>query len=246
VVIPHDLHPARTLSRPDVCQEVGVPENNKPPRHLDPRRPLVLDTRKLGRRPGSMRRVRTSVPAPERMRLELIGVEAGAAVELDLRLESVMEGVLVSGTASAPLTGECGRCLDAVTTSVTVDLQELYAYPDSHTGETAGEDEVRRLDGDFLDLEPALRDAVVLGLPLTPLCRPDCAGLCPGCGGRLDDLPAAHSHAQPDPRWADLAALLGPDVTTGGTARRLPDSRPQSQLPQSQIPQSQIPQSQES
>ena len=187
-----------------------MPPTNASPRHLDPRRPLVLDTRELGRRPGSIRRVRTSVPAPERLSLELIGVAPGAAVELDLRLESVMEGVLVSGTATAALTGECGRCLDPVTSTISVDLQELYAYPDSATGETTEDGEVSRLDGDFLDLEPVLRDAVVLDLPLTPLCRPDCAGLCAGCGGRLDELPSGHTHEQTDPRWADLASLLQP------------------------------------
>ncbi len=189
-----------------------MPATKKSPRHLDPRRPLVLDTRELGRRPGSMRRVRLSVPAPERMSLELIGVVPGSAVELDLRLESVMEGVLVSGTATAPLAGECGRCLDPVGSAITVDLQELFAYPDSATGETTTDDEVSRLDGDFADLQPTLRDAVVLNLPLTPVCRPDCAGLCAGCGGRLDDLPSDHTHEQPDPRWAELARLL--DRTT--------------------------------
>ena len=191
-----------------------MPLTNKPPRHLDPRRPLVLDTRELGRRPGSIRRVHTSVPAPERLSLELVGVAPGAAVELELRLESVMEGVLVSGTATAALTGECGRCLDPVTSTISVDLQELYAYPDSATGETTADGEVSRLDGNFLDLEPVLRDAVVLGLPLTPLCRPDCAGLCAGCGGRLDELPSGHTHEQTDPRWADLASLLHPSPTT--------------------------------
>ncbi|GAC1332069.1 MAG: YceD family protein [Mycobacteriales bacterium] len=191
-----------------------MPPTNKSPRHLDPRRPLVLDTRELGRRPGSIRRVHTCVPAPERLSLELIGVAPGASVELDLRLESVMEGVLVSGTATSALTGECGRCLDPVTSTISVDLQELYAYPDSATGETTADDEVSRLDGDFLDLEPVLRDAVVLGLPLTPLCRRDCAGLCAGCGGRLDELPRGHTHEQTDPRWADLASLLHPSSTT--------------------------------
>jgi uncharacterized protein len=183
-----------------------VPENRKPQPRLDPRQPLVVDTRELGRRPGSMRPLRRQVPAPERLGGELIGVPVGTDVDLDLRLESVMEGVLVSGTATAPLTGECGRCLEPVSDTLTVDLQELYAYTDSDDQD----EDVSRMEGDLLDLEPALRDAVVLALPLTPLCREDCAGLCVECGERLDDLPADHAHDAPDPRWAALQSALDP------------------------------------
>ena len=181
-----------------------MPENRKPQPRLDPRQPLVLDTRELGRRPGSMRTLRLSVPAPERLGGELIGVPPGAGIDLDLRLESVMEGVLVSGTATAPLTGECGRCLEPVDDTLTVDLQELFTYADSDDQD----EDVSRMEGDLLDLEPALRDAVVLALPLTPLCREDCSGLCVDCGERLDDLPADHAHDAPDPRWAALQSVL--------------------------------------
>ena len=114
-----------------------------------------------------------------------------------------MEGVLVSGTVTGPLAGECGRCLDPVTSAIEVDLQELYAYPESE----ATEDEAGRLEGDFLDLEPALRDAVVLALPLTPLCREDCGGLCVVCGARRDDVDCGHDEAPVDPRWAALNDL---------------------------------------
>jgi uncharacterized protein len=190
-----------------------VPENRKPQPRLDPRQPLVLDTRELGRRPGSMRTLRLSVPAPERLGGELIGVPAGAGVDLDLRLESVMEGVLVSGTATAPLTGECGRCLEPVSDTLTVDLQELFAYTDSDDQD----EDVSRMEGDLLDLEPALRDAVVLALPLTPLCREDCSGLCVDCGERLDDLPADHGHDAPDPRWAALQSVLDPQGSSRPT-----------------------------
>jgi uncharacterized protein len=173
---------------------------------LDPRRPLVLDVRELGRRPGSMRTVRRTVPAPEHLGVELARVPAGDPLELDLRLESVVEGVLVSGTVTVAVTGECARCLGDAADRLTVDLQELFAYADSATEETTDEDEVGHLAGDSLDLEPAVRDAVVLALPLSPLCRQDCRGLCPDCGEVLDQLPADHSHAAPvDPRWAALA-----------------------------------------
>jgi uncharacterized protein len=131
-------------------------------------------------------------------------VPEGAPLELELRLESVTEGVLVTGTLRAPLTGQCGRCLEPVADELAVDVCELFAYRDSVTDETAEQDEVHRTDGELLDVEPVVRDAVVLALPWTPLCRPDCAGLCPDCGLRLDDLPAGHTHDVIDPRWAAL------------------------------------------
>src|SRR5260221_5603703 len=116
------------------------PRAPKVHRRLDPHSPLVIDTRELGRRPGSMRRVQTTVPAPDHLAIEVIGVPKGADLELDLRLESVMEGVLVSGYVIAPLVGECGRCLEPVEDEIEVEIAELFAYEDSTTSETV-EDE---------------------------------------------------------------------------------------------------------
>ena len=177
------------------------------PTHLDPRAPLVLDTRDLPRSPGAMRAVERVVPAPADLGLELIRVPAGADVSLSLRLESVTEGVLVSARATAALTGECGRCLREISDSLDVSFQELYAYEHSTTEDTTDEDEVGRMQGDLIDLEPDLRDAMVLALPSHPLCREDCPGLCPECGVPWDELPADHSHRQADPRWAALDQL---------------------------------------
>jgi uncharacterized protein len=182
-----------------------MPKNS--PTSLDPRSPLVLDTRELPRRPGALRTVERVVPAPSDLGVELIGVPEGAGLDLDLRMESVSEGVLVSGTVSGPIRGECGRCLREINDSVTVTIQELYAYENSTTDATTESDEVGRMQGDLIDLEPALRDAVVLALPNNPLCRQDCPGLCPDCGVHRDDLPADHSHQQIDPRWAGLSQL---------------------------------------
>ena len=195
-----------------------MPENTTP-KHVtraDPRSPFVYDVRELGRRPGSMREYRRSVPAPAGLGLDVIGVPEGAPLAVDVRLESVTEGVLATGTVGATLVGECGRCLDDITDELAVDFVELFAYPDSVTEETTDVDEVLRVEGEYIDIEPVVRDAVVLGLPWTPLCRPDCAGLCPGCGQRLDDLPAGHAHDQLDPRWAALAAFT--DTASAGTA----------------------------
>ncbi|OJV74986.1 MAG: metal-binding protein [Cellulomonas sp. 73-92] len=187
------------------------------PGHLDPRSPFVLDTHELGRRPGSTRTMRMTVPAPADLGTVVIGIPEGSDLELDLRLEAVMEGVLVTGSVRGQAVGECGRCLDEVTEAVDVTLAELFVYPEraavaAQDGDEDDED-LRELDGDFLDLEPALRDAVVPMLPFQPVCRPDCPGLCPVCGARLADEPG-HSHETLDPRWAALGGLTGTDDET--------------------------------
>jgi uncharacterized protein len=161
-----------------------------------------------------MQQVERSAPAPADWRVELIGVPEGAPVALHLRLESVMEGVLVTGELDVPVTGSCARCLEPIEDRITLDVQELYAYEGSTTEATSEEDEVRRVEGDYLDLEPLVRDAVVLSLPLAPVCTEDCAGLCVDCGERLDDLPADHSHEVLDPRWAALSEKFGTPTPT--------------------------------
>lgn len=180
---------------------------HQPTTHLNPRSPLVLDTRELPRRPGAMRTVTRAVEAPDRLGLDLSGVPVGATLELDLRLESVSEGVLVSGTVTGPVEGECGRCLAQLDETLEVRIQELFAYEHSTTDETTDEDEVRRLQGDLIDLEPVVRDAVVTALPTNPLCREDCRGLCAECGEPWDELPDDHTHEQVDARWAALTQL---------------------------------------
>jgi uncharacterized protein len=151
--------------------------------------------------------VERTVPAPDGLGLELIGVPPRANLALSMRLESVSEGVLVSGTVTGPIEGECGRCLRSINDTLDVEIQELFAYENSTTDETADEDEVGRMQGDLIDLEPVLRDAVVLTLPTNPLCREDCPGLCPECGVHWDELPDDHSHQGVDPRWAALTDL---------------------------------------
>ena len=139
--------------------------------------------------------------APDGIGIAMIGVPPGSAIDLDVTLEAVVEGVLVTGTAEVSLGGQCARCLEQIADSTAVDLQELYLYP----GKELDDDEASRIEDELIDLEPLLRDAVVLDLPFTPLCRPDCAGLCPSCGANLNRDPE-HSHAETiDSRWADLA-----------------------------------------
>jgi uncharacterized protein len=181
-----------------------------------PRGALVFDMRQLGRQAGSALTQTRTVPAPDDLRLELIGVPAGADVALEVRFEAVSEGVLATGTATVPLAGECARCLAPLTSSVTAAFQELYLYADGRHDkhdkhdkhdeqEEQDAEELYHLDGDLLDLEPAFRDAVVLALPMSPLCREDCPGLCAECGVPLADAGPGHRHdAAIDPRWAAL------------------------------------------
>lgn len=188
---------------------------------LDPTSPLILDTRALNlpRRAGSMITVTRTVPSPVDMGVALARVLPGSPVELDLRLESVMEGVLVSGSADVHVDAECARCLDPMDWDEVVEFSELFVYPATDARgavveEPVDEDEDRlpKLQDDMIDLETTLRDAVVLGFPLAPVCQSDCSGLCSVCGVRLDDLPE-HEHEQLDPRWAALAALAAPELT---------------------------------
>jgi uncharacterized protein len=179
---------------------------------LDPRAPLVLDTRELGRRPGTQTLVTRTVPAPADLGIEVLSVPEGAPVHLDLRLEAVMEGVLVTGEAEADLEGECARCLEPIHDHIVANLQELFVYDDIRdSAEAEEDDEVSMLRDDLVDLEPLLRDAVVLALPFQPLCQPDCPGLCPECGVRLADEPGHAHEAAIDPRWSALQGLTDQD-----------------------------------
>ena len=179
------------------------------------RSPLVLSISRLGRRPGSMLTISETVPSPSRIGLDLIAIAEGAPLTLDLRIESVSEGALVTGTVSAPTSGECARCLTPITGDVEIDLTELFAYPDSATDETTDADEVGRVGSsgqpDTVDLEQPIVDAIGLALPFAPLCRPDCVGLCPDCGVPLADAEPGHHHEQIDPRWAKLTEILDGD-----------------------------------
>ncbi|WP_245549791.1 YceD family protein [Gordonia effusa] len=169
---------------------------------------FTIDIRSLGRRPGSMSEVHRTVSSPDRIGAQMIGIPAESEIDLDLRLESVSEGVLVTGTVSGDTEGQCSRCLEAVEGTVNVFLTELFAYPDSETVQTTDADEVSRIDDDRIDVEQAVIDAVGLELPLSPLCSDDCAGLCPECGVRLATAEPGHGHDIIDPRWAGLADKL--------------------------------------
>ena len=177
----------------------------------------MFDTRELGRRPGALKRLSRTVEAPENLGIEVIGVPSGADVEIELRLEAVMEGVLVTGTVRAPLKGECVRCLEPLEQRCEAEFQEMFSYPDADvrsrpadTGDDVEDEDAEEthfLEGDLFDLEPVLRDAVVLSLPMRPVCQEDCPGLCAECGARLAEDPDHQHEDAVDIRWAALEGL---------------------------------------
>ena len=180
------------------------------PKRPDARSPYVFDVREFGRRPGAMRRFDRDVPAEtlisgDDSSLDGLYSAEGADLLLDLRLESVVEGVLATGRVSGSLVTECVRCLDPVEAELDADFQELFYYDLEDLSPEELEEAVSVVE-ELVDVESLVRDAVVLELPLQPLCEPDCPGLCPQCGAPLAEDPE-HAHEEVDPRWAALSAL---------------------------------------
>lgn len=159
--------------------------------------PFALPVRDIVHHPGEMRRFDLEVPAPEKWGEGLVSVAAGRAVEVQVRLESVHEGILATGDIETSYEGVCGRCLTDIAAPVEVEFQELFAYP----GEEASDFEVQ---DDHVDLETLVRDATVLSLPFQPVCQPDCPGLDPATGERLAVTTGAEQREPRDDRWAAL------------------------------------------
>ena len=159
--------------------------------------PFVLPVRDITHRPGEMREHSFEVPAPDRWGEGLVSVVQGEPVAIDVRLESVHEGILASGDIDTEYTGVCSRCLTDIAEALEVEFQELFAYP----GEEEADFEVQ---DDHVDLETLVREAVVLSLPFQPVCQPDCPGLDPVTGERLADSAGSQQSEPVDPRWAAL------------------------------------------
>lgn len=178
--------------------------------------PFVIDT-ELRRSPGESRRAQKSVTLAEKLGTDLLAVPAGETLELDLLLESVMDGILVTGTASGRAEGECVRCLRPLAEELEVEVTELFSYPDTLEEHEQDDDEdpVPVVgDDDTVDLLDVVVDAFVLALPFNPVCREDCAGLCSECGIDLSENPGHEHEAPVDPRWAalgDVAERLSGD-----------------------------------
>ncbi|MFM7030307.1 MAG: YceD family protein [Micrococcales bacterium] len=159
--------------------------------------PFSIKVHDLMHRPGAMRENEIDITLDETMGDGAMTIAAGSVIELDLRLESVHEGILATGEVFTKAVGECSRCLDALNTPVEVDFQELFAY-------SGTEEDDFKVSDEQIDLESVIRDAIVLSLPFQPVCSPDCPGLCPDCGVKLAENPNHAHDQQVDSRWTEL------------------------------------------
>lgn len=163
------------------------------------RGPLVVPVTELVRHPGTHKHVHTTTDA-EGLRLPEVRVPDGAAIDVDVEFEALFDGVVVRGTVTAPWEAICRRCLNAATGLAVADVQELYQVEPKT-------DEAFPFDGDSIDLTPLVRENVLVELPLAPLCRADCAGLCPSCGADRNQNPCSCDTTPADPRWGGLEGL---------------------------------------
>ena len=172
--------------------------------------PYTVDVYDLMHRPGEMRERTLDIVVPEEFGNAMIAARVGSDLQIGLRMESLHDGILVSADIDGTAAGECGRCLIDIEQAIQVEIQELFAY----SSDEAFEYEVHE---DTIDLEPVIRDAVVLSLPFQPVCQEDCLGLCPQCGVRLLDNPGHEHENAIDPRWAALESLAGFEGNTDST-----------------------------
>jgi uncharacterized protein len=157
-----------------------------------------IDVRDLLASPGSSREVHLSQGIPG-LSTELAGIPPQTPVHIDVLLESVVEGILVSGPLSGTVTYRCARCLRSFTEVLSLEVTELFSR------DAVDDDEYPLVDG-TIDLEQMVRDAVLLSMPFSPLCRRDCLGLCERCGGDRN-LGECECPPRVDPRWAELESL---------------------------------------
>ncbi len=161
--------------------------------------PFVLNVLEVVRRPGTRKVVQLTAPVGELV-IGDVTLPEGTEVTLDLILESLSDGVTVSGNISAPWQAECRRCLGDASGRADVDVQELFQ-------KTPASEDIYEFDGEQLDLEPLAREAIVFELPIAPLCKPDCAGLCAECGANRNEHDCGHTSTPTDARWSGLDAL---------------------------------------
>ncbi|KAA8819066.1 YceD family protein [Bifidobacterium vespertilionis] len=180
--------------------------------------PWAVSVAQIAGRPGESKEIDAVFPAPSGIGDDVVGVDEGADVTVTGSFDSIVDGIIFTGRVSAPAHAECTRCLKPIEHPWTADVTAFFPLEDTRRdnrkGEVeiiAGEDESEdtyplSADGSFADIEALLRDTLVEALPLQPLCRPDCLGLCSQCGADLNEDPD-HHHDMPDIRFAELADL---------------------------------------
>ena len=192
--------------------------------------PWSVPVAETAARPGQSKEVDLDMPAPSGIGDAVIGVPEGSEVRVDGRFDTIVDGLVFTGTLSAEAVGECGRCLKPLSPRIDVPVTAFFPFApdprhdDAHgkgrSGKGRRDEEVEIIageeesddtyplspDGASADLEALLRDNLVEALPVTPLCSPDCLGLCPRCGVNLNDDPD-HTHDETNFRWSALEGL---------------------------------------
>lgn len=178
---------------------------------MDLRSEFAISVLDLPKKAGTEKEYSYTFATPADFGLELIGIPEGSDLDVDLRFQTVSEGIFVQGNVSATAVGKCSRCLKEIVTPVDEMVAELVFWPEKRQALIdEGDEEAEEMpvvEDEHIDLEPILRDAVVLSLPFTPVCKPDCQGLCPDCGERFEDLPEDHEHEVLNPAFSALDAL---------------------------------------
>jgi uncharacterized protein len=170
-----------------------------------PKDSLVFVSTQLHRQPGSSHNVERLVPISQDWGNTVSHAADDTEVEVAFLLESAHDGILIAAKAEVPMVAECVRCLEPLAWTEAISMQQFFAYPNVDFEPSDQDDEdVAQIEGDLLDLRAAFRDAVVLALPLSPVCRDDCSGLCSECGFAMAQDPE-HRHERIDPRWSALA-----------------------------------------
>ncbi len=160
---------------------------------------FIVDIGSIRRQPGARMEVKLEGKLPD-LQISFSKVDEDEAISLEVLLEQVYEGILVTGRLSTKWQGDCRRCLGSAEGRLTADIRELYA-------EHMNDELVYELSGEELDLEPLVHDSCILSLPLAPLCKTDCAGICAGCGVNLN-IGSCSCAAPVDPRWSKLSLVL--------------------------------------
>ena len=184
--------------------------------------PWAVSVAQVASRPGQSKEIDETFPAPSGIGDEIIGVDEGADVSVTGSFDSIVDGLVLTARINAPVHAECTRCLKPIKRDWTVNVTSFFPYEDASTNSNgkskndevdiiAGEDESEDTypllgGGAWADLEALLRDTLVEELPLQPLCKPDCKGLCSQCGVDLNEHPD-HHHDVTDIRFAALEGL---------------------------------------
>ena len=161
----------------------------------------TIPVAQIGSRAGQSMEIDKAFPAPGGIGDTIVGVTEGSDVQVRGRFDSIVDGLIFTGSFTAPVHAVCTRCDTPLDRDWTAQATAFFPF------EEQPEDVYPLIDrGAFADIEALIRDTFVDALPLQPLCRPDCKGLCPQCGVDLNEHPE-HEHKMADMRFAGLAAL---------------------------------------